>query len=123
MHVDRPCTEWVDRDDRMERARRRPVALPGNGDDGRSIEKKVDEVFFSIFLDFSRPEGRRLHTNIAPEPPGDHSAGGWCVEAAVWPTRPIDLGQQTLRESTECLAQAAKADRLGGDEDRANPSG
>ena len=52
----------------MERARRRPVALPGNGDDGRSIEKKVDESFLSIFLDFSRPEGRRLHTNIAPEP-------------------------------------------------------
>jgi len=51
----------------MERTRRRPVALPGNGDDGRWIEKKVDEVFFSIFLDFLRPEGRRLHTNIAPE--------------------------------------------------------
>ncbi len=51
MHVGRPCTEWVDRGDRMERARRRPVALPGNGDDGRSIEKKVDEVFFSLFLE------------------------------------------------------------------------
>ena len=28
----------------------------------------MDEVFFSLFLDFLRPEGRRLHTNIAPEP-------------------------------------------------------
>ena len=28
----------------------------------------VDEVFFSLFLDFFRREGRRLHTNIAPEP-------------------------------------------------------
>ena len=58
MHVDRPCTEWGDRDDRMERARRRPVALPGNGDDGddgRSIEKKVDEVFFRFFSIFRDP--------------------------------------------------------------------
>ena len=55
MHVGRPCTEWVDRGDRMERARRRPVALPGNGDDGRSIEKKVDEVFFRFFSIFRDP--------------------------------------------------------------------
>ena len=55
MHVGRPCTEWGDRGDRMERARRRPVALPGNGDDGRSIEKKVDEVFFRFFSIFRDP--------------------------------------------------------------------
>ena len=39
-HLTGPCTEWGGRDGRMERARRRPVALPGNGDDARRL---VDE--------------------------------------------------------------------------------
>ena len=36
----------------MHAATSRTVVLPGNRD-GRSIEKKVDEVFFSFFLDFA----------------------------------------------------------------------
>ena len=44
-HVGRPCTEWGYRGDSLERAWRHPVALLENGDDGRSNEKMVDEIF------------------------------------------------------------------------------
>ncbi|MEE3219136.1 MAG: hypothetical protein VX257_02685, partial [Planctomycetota bacterium] len=53
-HLDRPCTEWGGRDDRMERVRRRPVALPGNGDDADRMKKRWTKFsfrFFSIFCD------------------------------------------------------------------------
>ena len=46
----------------MERARRRPVALLENGDDGRSNEKMVDEVSFRFFSLFFK-RGTTAHTN------------------------------------------------------------